>query len=204
MLLHFILHPVQVLFGIAVLLTSHVDQFITMSAVFYSVLPLEVELVTVLVQALELLGGPIKLNLRGLSLGDFLFKLSCLLGCIHRQLFNSERQLLDLRLISTSVLFEGKVVFFLLSCGQGPLFELFLVPVHFKFELVHALVRLENHVLNVVQAVLLIGDTLFKLFYLVLEPATLPLSNLLEVLFSLDLLVLRVNEALGVHELHLN
>ena len=84
------------------------------------------------------------------------------------------------------------------------MFQLLLVPVHFKFELVHALVGLKDHILNVVEAVLLISDALLKLFNLVLESARLALSNLLHVLFSLNFFVLGIYETLSVDKFHLD
>jgi hypothetical protein len=55
-----------------------------------------------------------------------------------------------------------------LSGSESPLLKFLLVPIHFKFELVHALIRFEDHVLDVVEAVLLVSNPLLQLFYLVL------------------------------------
>jgi hypothetical protein len=52
------------------------------------------------------------------------------------------------------------VDFVSLDGGERPLLELLLIPVHLKLELVHLLVRLEDHILDVVQAVLLVGHAL--------------------------------------------
>lgn len=84
------------------------------------------------------------------------------------QLFNLEGELLDLGLVSTTILLESEVIFLLLASGKGPLLEFLLIPVHFKFELVHSFVGLEDHVLDVVEAVLLVGDTLFELLDFIL------------------------------------
>jgi len=84
------------------------------------------------------------------------------------------------------------------------LFEFFLVPVHFKFELVHALVGLENHVLDVVQTVLLVSDALLQLLDFVLQTPTLALRYLLHVLLSLDFLVFGVHQALSMYKFHFN
>ena len=73
------------------------------------------------------------------------------------------------------------------------MFEFFLVPVHFKFELVHALVGLENHVLDVVQTVLLVSDALLQLLDFVLQTPTLALRYLLHVLLSFDFFVLSID-----------
>ena len=84
------------------------------------------------------------------------------------------------------------------------MFEFFLVPVHFKFELVHALVGLENHVLDVVQTVLLVSDALLQLLDFVLQTPTLALRYLLHVLLSLDFLVFGVHKTLSMHKFHFN
>jgi hypothetical protein len=173
---------VEELLGATVLLTSLVDQLISLSAVVNSVLPLEVQLVTLGMESLELFGGLVELNLGSLSLSNLLFELFGLARHLNGQLLNVEGELLDLGLISTPVLLEGQVVLLLLSCGEGPLLELLLIPVHLQFELVHLLVGLENHVLDVVQAVLLVGHSLLKLLNLILQTPTLSLSNLLQVL----------------------
>ena len=84
------------------------------------------------------------------------------------------------------------------------MFQLFLVPVHFKFELVHALVCFEDHILNVIETVLLISYALLKLFNFVLESTRLALGNLLHVFFSLNFLVFGIYETLSVDKLHLD
>ena len=104
-----------------------------------------------------------------------------------------EGELLDFGLVSTSELLKSQVIFFFLARSKGPLLQLLLVPVHLELELVHALVRLENHVLNVIEAVLLVSDALLQLLNLVAQAATLPLCDLLEVLLSFDLLVFGVH-----------
>jgi hypothetical protein len=51
---------------------------------------------------------------------------------------------------------------------------------------------------------LLISHTLFKFLDLITKAATLAFGNLFEVLLGLNLFVFDVDEALGVHEFHLN
>ena len=109
------------------------------------------------------------------------------------ELFDVKSQLFDLGLVSTTILLKGEVILLLLSGSEGPLFELLLVPVHLELELVHLLICLEDHVLDVVQSVLLVSHALLKLLNFVLEPATLPLSNLLEMFFTLNFLVFHIH-----------
>lgn len=90
------------------------------------------------------------------------------------------------------------MIFLLLPCCKSPLFKLFLIPVHFKLEFVHLFVRLEDHVLDIIQPVLEIRRGLVKLFEVICEPASLPISNLLDVFFSLNFLVLLIYHFLSI------
>jgi hypothetical protein len=195
---------IQEFFGAAILLASLVDKLVTLSAVINCILPLKVKLMALSMKALELFSGLVKLDLCGLSLCDLLLKLLGLSGHLNGQLFNVKGEFLDLGLISAAILLKSEVVLLLLSSGKSPLLELLLVPVHLKLELVHLLIGLEDHVLDVVQAILLVSHTLFKLLDLILEASTLPFGHLLQVLLRFNLLVLNVHEALSVNELHLN
>lgn len=155
-------------------------------------------------EAFEFLSGLIKLNLSGLGLSNLLFELFAFVADFDGQLFNLESELLDLGLVSTTVLLKGEVVLFLLASGKGPLFEFLLIPVHLKFELVHTFVGLEDHVLDVVEAVLLVSNTLLELLNFILKAAGLPLGDLLHVLFGFNFLIFGVDKGLGVYELHFN
>lgn len=155
-------------------------------------------------QTFEFFGSLVQFDLGGLGLGDLLLKLLALVADFNGQLLDLEGKLLDLGLVSTAVLLEGEVILLLLSGGEGPLFQLLLIPVHLQFELVHALVSLENHILNVVQAILLVRDSLLKLFDFVLKTTRLALSNLFHVLFGFNLFVFGVDQRLSVNEFHLN
>jgi len=181
-----------------------VDEFVALAGVFDGVLPLQVQLVALLMQTFEFLGGFVELDLRGLRLSDLLFELLAFVADFDGELLDLQRELLDFGLVSAAVLLEGEVVLFLLTGGEGPLLQLLLVPVHLEFELVHAFVGLEDHVLDVVEAVLLVGNALLQLFDFVLEAAGLALGDLLHVLLGFDLLVFSVHERLRVHEFHLN
>lgn len=101
-------------------------------------------------QPLELFGSFIQLNLSSLRFSYFLFQLVGLASYFNRELLDLQRQLFDFGFICASVFLKSEVVFFLLTCRESPLLQLFLVPVHLEFELVHSLVGLEDHVLNVV------------------------------------------------------
>lgn len=155
-------------------------------------------------ESLELLGGLVKLNLRRLGLSHLLLKLAGLSSNLNSQFLDLEGKFLNLGLISSSVLFKGKVILFLLPGSKCPLFQLFLVPVHLQFELIHLLVCLKDHVLDVVESVLLVSDPVVQLFDFILEPSTLSLCDLFHVFLRLDLLVLGIDQTLGVHKLHLD
>ena len=178
---------------VGVFLTCFIDEGVSSLDVLNGFLPLEVELVTFLVESAEFFSGFVELDLGRLGLGDFVFELLGLASDLNRELLDLEGQLFDLGLIRASVLFHGQVVLFFLTGGERPLLKLLLVPIHLQFELVHALVRLKDHVLNIVQAILLVGDSRLQLFNLVLQAATLPFGDLLHVFFSFDFFVLSVN-----------
>ena len=88
MLLKVVLFRVEFIFTVAEILTGLVDQLIPPSGIFNRFLPLEVKLMTLLVQALELLRCLIELNLCSLSLRDLLLKLSTFVAHLNRQLLN--------------------------------------------------------------------------------------------------------------------
>jgi hypothetical protein len=156
------------------------------------------------VESLEFFSGFVKLDLGCLSFSHFLLKLLSFSSNFDGKLFDLECELLDLGLIRSSVLLKSEVILFLLSGGKCPLFKLLLIPVHLKLELVHLLVSLEDHVLDVVQTVLLVGDSVVELLDFILQTTGLSLGDLFHVLFGFDFLVLGVDQRLGVHELHLN
>lgn len=149
-----------------------------MSAVLHAILPPEIKLVARLVLLFVCFRGFIKFNLLSLGVSYFVFQVSTDFSDVDGDLLNITNQLGDLLIVKSAVLFESKVILLLLTSCQGPLFEFFLVPIHLKFELVHALVRLEDHILYVVEPVLLVSDALLKLFNFVLEATTLALSDL--------------------------
>jgi hypothetical protein len=87
-LLKVVLFRVEFIFTVAEILTGLVDQLIPPPGIFNGFLPLEVKLMTLLVQALELFRCLIKLNLCSLSLCDLLLKLSTFVAHLNRQLLN--------------------------------------------------------------------------------------------------------------------
>jgi len=189
---------IEEVLGTAILLTSFIDQLVTLATVLNSILPLKVELVALSMKSFEFLGCLIKFNLGCLGLCNLLLKFLCFASDFDSELLNVQSKLLDLGFISSAILFQSKVIFLLLSGSQGPLFQLLLVPVHLQFELIHLLIRFENHVLYVVQPVLLVSDSLVKLLNFVSQASILPFSDLLQMLLRLDLLVLNVDQALCV------
>lgn len=74
--------------GATVLNTSLVDELISSAGVFYSVLPLKVELMALLMDAFEFLGGLVEFDLGGLSLSDLLLELLSLAGHLDCQLLD--------------------------------------------------------------------------------------------------------------------
>lgn len=155
-------------------------------------------------ESLELLGGLVEFNLGSLGLSDLFLELRSLACHLDGKFFDLKSEFLDLGLISASVLLESQVVLFLLSGCKRPLLKLFLVPIHLQLELVHFFVGLENHVLDVVKAVLLVGDAVVELLDFVLQTPALSLGDLFHMLLGLDLLVLGIDEGLGVDQLHLD
>ena len=129
-LLVLVLFTLEPALGVTILHTCLVNQFIATARVFNGVLPLQVQLVTLLMQTFEFLRGLVQLNLSGLSFGHFLLQLLCFAGDLNCKFFNLEGEFLDFGLISSSELLEGKVVFLLLAGGKCPLLQLLLVPVH--------------------------------------------------------------------------
>jgi len=115
----------------------------------------------------ELFSGLIKFDLGGLSFRYFLLELLAFVSHFDCEFLDLKSQLLNLGLVSATILFKSQVVFLFLAGSERPLFKLLLVPVHFKFKLVHTLISFEDHILNVVEAVLLVCDALLKLFDLI-------------------------------------
>jgi len=113
-----------------------------------------------LMQPFELFGRFVELNLSGLGLSYLLLEFLAFAANFDGKFLDLEGELLDFGLVSTTILLQSQVILFLLAGGEGPLLEFLLVPVHFKFELIHALVGFENHILDVVQPVLLISNSL--------------------------------------------
>jgi uncharacterized membrane protein len=86
---------------------------------------------TFLMETFELFCRLVKFDLGGLSFRYFLLKLLALVSYLNCQLFDLKSQLLDLGLVSSTILFKSQVVFLLLTGCKRPLFKLLLVPIHF-------------------------------------------------------------------------
>lgn len=151
---------IQIIFRSCIILACFIDQLISLSWVFNGLLPLQVELMSLTMKSFEFFSGFIKLNLSGLGLCNFSFKFISFSSNFYGQFFNLKCQLFYLGFICSSVLFKSQVIFFLLSSSKGPLLKLLLIPIHFKFKLIHFLVSLEDHVLDVVQPILLVSYTI--------------------------------------------
>jgi hypothetical protein len=166
---------IEEILGTAILLTSFNYQLVTLATVLNSILPLKVELVALRMKSFEFLSCLIKLDLCCLGLCNLHFKLLCFASDFDSELLDVQSKLLNLGFISSAILFQSKVIFLLLSGSQSPLFQLLLVPIH----LIHFLIRFENHVLDVVQPVLLVSHSLVKLLNFVSQASILPFSDLL-------------------------
>ena len=75
----------------AELFTGLVDQFIASLRILNGILPLEVQLVSLLMQTLKLMRCLVKLNLCGLCLSNFLLQLLALVSNFNGQLLNLKR-----------------------------------------------------------------------------------------------------------------
>ena len=109
-LLMLILFAFEPTLGIAILDTSLVDQLVTTSAVFNSVLPLQVKFVSLLMQPFEFFGSLVKFDLSSLGLGYFLLELVSFTSNLNSELLDLEGELLDLGLISAAELLERRKI----------------------------------------------------------------------------------------------
>jgi hypothetical protein len=165
------------------------------------VLPLLEQLVSLIVLLLELLRRLVQLNLGSLGRGNLLLQLPLLATHLHRQLLYLQVELAYLGVVLLAIFLEGHVVLLLLLAGNRPLLQLLLVPVELQLDLLHLLVDSEDAHLDVVEPLLVVDDDLVELLDLALQPAALPLSHLPHVVLSLGLLVLGIDQRLGVQQL---
>mmetsp|Transcript_108945 Transcript_108945/g.347844 ORF Transcript_108945/g.347844 Transcript_108945/m.347844 type:complete len:791 (+) Transcript_108945:412-2784(+) len=203
-LLHLVLllfFPIHV-FG--VLLTKPLELFVAPLHTMDGFLPLLDESFTVIVELLEKLSSLVHFNLLGLSLRDQVCELLLLRRILHCELLGGQRQLPDLRVIGSPVLFEGHLVLFFLAFRDRPLLELLLVPVHLQLELIQLLVATEQLIGVAVDLVLGVVKHLLEADRLGLQPPELAASQCLQVLLRLDLVPLRIDKLLSVHELLLD
>ena len=82
---------------------------------------------------------------------------------------------------------------YFLSGSQGPLLQLFLVPVHLQFEFIQFLISFENQILLIVQSLLLLNRKLLQFPHFRLDSTHLSFRNLFQMVFSLDLLILSLD-----------
>jgi len=106
-LLELSLPGIKFIFKLTELFSGFADEFVPTATVFDSVLPLEVELVALLVQPLELFSRFVQFDLGRLGLGDFLLKLFAFVTDFDSQFFDLERKFFNFSLVSTSVFFES-------------------------------------------------------------------------------------------------
>jgi hypothetical protein len=106
-LLELRLPGIKFIFKLTELLSGLADEFVPTATVFNSVLPLEVELVALLVKPLELFRRFVQFDLGRLSLCDFLLKLFAFVTDFDSQFFDLERKFFNFSLVSTSVFFES-------------------------------------------------------------------------------------------------
>lgn len=149
---------------------------------------------------LELFCCLIKLDLRGLSGGDFFLQLLLFPAHFDGQLLDLQVQLPYLGVILFPVLLEGDVVFLLLLASDGPLLQLLLVPVQLQLDLLHLLIHSEDAHLDIVESLLMLHDDFIELLDLVLESAALAFGHLPEVVLCLGLFVLGVDQRLRVEQ----
>lgn len=168
------------------------------------VLPLLDELLPLVVQLPELVGGLVKLDLLGLRLGGLVLDLSLVLLQRLGQLLDLERQLLDLTLVRAPVALERHGVLLLLLSGHGPLLHLILVPIHLQLEAVHLFVALEQERLDGAELALEVVAFGVQLAHLLLHAPDLALGQLLHVLLARHLLELAVVQLLRVQQLLLD
>lgn len=203
-LLGFSFFALEIVLFATVLLTSFFDQDVAKTALLNAVLPAQVKFVAGLMLLLVQFRCLIKFDLLSLSVSDFLLELIADFCYVYGGFFDVSDQLCNLFVIESPVLFKSEIIFFLLSGSEGPLFKFLLVPIHLKFKLVHTFIGFEDHVLDVIQPVLLVSNSLLQFFNFVLETTTLAFGDLLQMLLSFDFLIFSIYETLGMHKLHLD
>lgn len=102
--LEFALPLVVELLQVTVLLSSLVNEGVTALDVLDGLLPLQVELVTLLMESAEFFSGFVKFNLSSLGLSDLILELLAFASDFNGELFNLKGELLNLGFIGASVL----------------------------------------------------------------------------------------------------
>ena len=85
------------------------------------------------------------------------------------------------------------MVFFFLLASDGPLFQFFLIPIEFQFDLFHLLIDPKDPHLDVVESFLIIYNNLIEFLYLTLETPTLPLCDLPEMILGFSFLIFAID-----------
>jgi len=102
------------------------------------------------------------------------------------------------------ILLEREVIRLFLSVRKHPLLHLLLVPVHLHLVLIHLLVALEDLVLEIIEPLLDVDCAVIECLEVLIDAPDLAFVDLLEMVLRLDLLVLLVDEGLGVKKLGLD
>jgi hypothetical protein len=110
-------------------------------------------------------------------------------------------QLSDFSVILLSIFLQDDIILFFLFARDGPLLQLFLIPVEFQLDLFNFLIGSEDSDLNIIKSLFVFRDDFIMFLYFILKSSTLSLSDLPHVIFSFSFLIFLVNEAFSVEEL---
>ena len=90
------------------------------------------------------------------------------------------------------------MVLLFLFAGDCPLFELFLVPVEFQFDLLYFFVDTEDAHLYVIESFLIVDNYFIELFDFALESSALSFGDLPHVILCFSFFVFGVDECFGI------
>ena len=152
------------LFCLTIFFSCIIYYLISFSRILHCFLPLQIQLMSLSMKPFELFCCLIQFYLCCLSFSNLFLKFCCLSSNLNCKFFYIESQFLYFSLICSSILFQCQIILLFLSSCKCPLFQFFLIPVHFKLILIHFLICFEDHILNVIQSILLISYPLLKLF----------------------------------------
>ena len=93
------------------------------------------------------------------------------------------------------------MIFFFLFASDSPLFEFFLIPVEFKFDLFDFFIDSEDSDLDIVESFLVLNYDFIEFFNLALESSTLSFCDLPHMILGFSFFVFGIDERFGVEEL---